>query len=253
MSHFKSKIDFMIEEYLVDAGKYYAQKNERRASTSELEDYKKTFSNKVNKYVKEFEDEVSEKLKNKDWDKEFNKLKNKEDISKDKWIRQARSLYIEKLYSHIWKSLKKSFLSKYNKEPQEKDLIEFPKIAAVYFYRKVLGSLRRGSVIKESKRENSKNAVPNGVITRYGFHGEKRESVDLLINHHHDRVNKLVKGKNGASSFNHDPQKIRPKSLNPFLQIIKQGNDSQKTIAKRLSEGGNERENIKARKINKDL
>ncbi|PKY49216.1 hypothetical protein RhiirA4_405212 [Rhizophagus irregularis] len=89
-----------------------------------------TFSNKVNKYVKEFEDEVSEKLKNKDWDKEFNKLKNKEDISKDKWIRQARSLYIEKLYSHIWKSLKKSFLSKYNKEPQEKDLIEFPKIAA---------------------------------------------------------------------------------------------------------------------------
>ncbi|CAB4484283.1 unnamed protein product [Rhizophagus irregularis] len=59
MSHFKSKIDFMIEEYLVDAGKYYAQKNERRASTSELEDYKKTFSNKVKKYVKEFEDETS--------------------------------------------------------------------------------------------------------------------------------------------------------------------------------------------------
>jgi hypothetical protein len=252
MSQFKSKVDFMVEEYLVDAGKYYAQKNERRASTSELEDYKKTFSNKVNKYVKEFEEEVSEKLKNKDWDKEFNKLKNKEDVSKEKWIRQTRSLYIEKLYSHIWKSLKKSFLSKYNKEPQEKDLIEFPKIAAVYFYRKVLESLRKGSVIKESKREESKIAAPS-VITRYGFHSEKRENANLLINPHHERVNNLVKGKNGTSLFNHDSQKIRPKSLNPFLQIIKQGNDSQKTIAKRLSEGGNDRENTKSRKINKDL
>ncbi|GBB85973.1 hypothetical protein RclHR1_12400001 [Rhizophagus clarus] len=249
MSHFKSKLDFMVEEYLVDAGKYYAQKNERRASTSELEDYKKAFSTKVNKYVKEFEEEVSEKLKNKDWDKEFNKLKNKEDMSKDKWIRQARSLCIEKLYSHIWKSLKKSFLSKYNKEPQEKDLIEFPKIAAVYFYRKVLESLRKGSVIKESKREEPKN-VASSVITRYGFHDDKRKSVDLLIDHH-KRVNNL--GKIGAPLFNHDPQKIRPRSLNPFLQIIKQGNDSQKTIAKRLSESGNERENTKTRRISKDL
>lgn len=245
MSNFKSKIDILIEEYLVDAGKYYAQKNERRASTSELEDYKKTFSNKVNKHIKEFEGEVSEKLRSKDWDKEFNKLKNKEDISKDKWIRQARSIYIEKLYSRIWKSLKKSFLSKYNKEPDEKDLVEFPKIAAVYFYRKVLESLRK-ETIKESKCEESKNPAPS-VITRYGFHSENCESFNLFINHRHERVNNLVKDKNGASSL------IRQKSLNPFLQIINQGNDSKKTIAKRLSEGGNDRENTKARKINIDL
>src|SRR5437763_15266024 len=117
MSHFKCKIDSMIEEYLMDAGKYYAQKNGRRASTLEIQGYKKNFSNKVNSYVKEFENEVSKKLKSKDWDKEFDKLKNKEDTSsKDKWIRQERSNYIEKLYSRIWKSLKKSFLSKYNKE-----------------------------------------------------------------------------------------------------------------------------------------
>ncbi|RIA83245.1 hypothetical protein C1645_834103 [Glomus cerebriforme] len=243
MSQFKNKIDFMIEEYLVDAGKYYAQKKERRASTSELEDYKKNFVNKVNRYIKEFEEEVSKKLKSKDWDKEFNKLKNKEDtLSKDKWIRQARSNYIEKLYSRIWKSLKKSFLSKYNKELQEKDLMEFPKIAAVYFYRKVLESLRKETIIKESKREESKSATP---ITRYGFHDEKCGNTELL---NYERVNNLAKNKNGASSCNH-PQRI---SLNPFLQIIKQGNDSKKTIAKRLSEDENDKENMKARKINKN-
>src|SRR6266498_3852317 len=111
MSLFKNRIDSMIEGYLVDAGKYYAQRNERRASVLELEDYKKNFLEKVHKHIKVFESEVSNKLKRKDWDRQFDKLKNKEDIpSKDKWIRQARSNYIEKLYSRIWKSLKKGFL-----------------------------------------------------------------------------------------------------------------------------------------------
>ncbi|CAG8468383.1 11884_t:CDS:1 [Funneliformis mosseae] len=247
MSHFKSKIDSTIEEYLVDAGKYYAQKKGRRASVLELEDYKKNFIEKVNSHIKEFEKEVCKKLKKKDWEKEFNKLENKEDISsKDKWIRQARSNHIEELYSRIWKSLKKGFLSKYNKEPQEKDFMEFPKIAAVYFYRKVLGSIRKETTIKESRREeSSKNATPN-VITRHGFHGEKCQNINLLIDHHRERVNNLVKDKIGASSSN--PQRSRLKSLNPFLQIINQGETSKK--AKRLSEGGNDKENIKARKIN---
>jgi hypothetical protein len=250
MSHFKSKIDSMIEDYFLDAGKYYAQKNGgQRASSSVLEDHKKNFTDKVNKYIKEFEDEVSKKLKSKDWDKEFNKLKNKEDtLSKDKWIRHTRSNYIEKLYSRIWKSLKKSFISEHNKEPQEKDLMEFPKIAAVYFYRKVLESLRMETVIKESKREDG-----NAVITRYGFHGKKYENIDLSIN---ERVLNLAKDKIGAplnNKNNNNTQKTRPKSLNPFLQIIKQGGDFKKPVAKRLSEDGNDRRNIKARKINKDL
>jgi hypothetical protein len=251
MPPLKGKIDSMLEDYLVDAGKYYAKKKGKRASPLELENYKKNFTEKVNKYIKEFEVEVSEKLKSKDWDKEFNKFKNKEDVSsKDKWIRHARSNYIEKLYSRIWKSLKKSFISKYNKEPQEKDFMEFPKIASVHFYRKVLESLRMETVAKESKLEEGV------VITRYGFHGEKYENIDFLINCHHEHTINMAKNKNGAlsnSKNNNISQKTRPKSLNPFLQIIKQGGDSKKPVAKRLSDDGNDRENIKVRKINKDL